>query len=92
MSVIDDLHRAREAFERREWVAAYRALTDLDDGDLHADDFAALAITAFLLGHHNEASRHCSAPTRPRPTRATPWERSARRTGSRSSSGKAGRP
>ncbi len=54
MSVIDDLHRAREAFERREWVAAYRALSDLDDAHLQADDFAALATSAFLLGHGND--------------------------------------
>nr|NIR60551.1 helix-turn-helix transcriptional regulator [Gammaproteobacteria bacterium] len=54
MSMVDDLHRAREAYERREWVAAYRALSDLDDTHLQADDFAALAITAFLLGHRND--------------------------------------
>jgi DNA-binding NarL/FixJ family response regulator len=54
MSVVDDLHRAREAYERREWVAAYHALSDLDDTGLQADDFAALAITAFLLGHGND--------------------------------------
>lgn len=54
MGLVDDLHRAREAYERREWVAAYRALTDLGDTNLRADDFAALAITAFLLGRHND--------------------------------------
>ena len=54
MSVLDDLHQARETYERREWVAAYRALSDLDDAHLQADDFAALAITAFLLGHRND--------------------------------------
>jgi DNA-binding NarL/FixJ family response regulator len=54
MSVVDDLHRAREAYERREWVAAYRALSDLDDTHLRAEDFSALAITAFLLGHRND--------------------------------------
>ena len=54
MSVVDDLHQARETYERREWLAAYRALSDLDDAHLQADDFAALAITAFLLGHRND--------------------------------------
>jgi DNA-binding NarL/FixJ family response regulator len=54
MSVVDDLHRARETYERREWVAAYRALSDVDDTHLRADDFAALAVTAFLLGHRND--------------------------------------
>ena len=52
--MLDDLHQARETYERREWVAAYRALSDLDDAHLQADDFAALAITAFLLGHRND--------------------------------------
>ncbi|GAA1191574.1 response regulator transcription factor [Prauserella alba] len=54
MGLVDDLHRAREAYERREWVAAYRALADLDDTHLRADDFAALAVTAFLLGRRND--------------------------------------
>ncbi len=54
MGVIEDLHRAREAYERREWVAAYRALADLNDTELKADDFLALATTAYLLGRRND--------------------------------------
>ncbi len=54
MGVLEDLHRAREAFERREWVSAYRALSDVDDAQLAADDFAALATAAYLLGHQND--------------------------------------
>ncbi len=54
MGVIEDLHRARRAYERREWVAAFRALSDLDDTELEAQDFAALATTAYLLGRHND--------------------------------------
>ena len=54
MGVVDDLHSAREAYERREWVAAFRALSDLGEPALTADDFAALATTAYLLGHHND--------------------------------------
>ncbi len=54
MGVIEDLHRAREAYERREWVSAYRALSDLDDNELGAQDFAALAVTAYLLGRIND--------------------------------------
>lgn len=54
MGVIEELHRAREAYERREWVTAYRALSDLDDAELAAEDFAALAITAYLLGRRND--------------------------------------
>ena len=54
MGIVDDLAEAREAYERREWVSAYRALSDLDSGDLRADDFTALATTAYLLGRHND--------------------------------------
>lgn len=54
MGVVDDLHRARDAYERREWVSAYRALSDLDGSDLTAGDFTALATTAYLLGQRND--------------------------------------
>lgn len=54
MGIVDDLAAAREAYERREWVAAYRALSDLDSAGLRADDFTALATTAHLLGRHND--------------------------------------
>ena len=54
MSIVDDLHRARQAYERREWVAAYRALSDLDEAELKAADFVALATTAYLLGRRND--------------------------------------
>lgn len=54
MGVVEDLHRAREAYERREWVAAYRELSDLDEAELKAEDFAALATTAYLLGRRND--------------------------------------
>ena len=54
MGVVDDLQRAREAYERREWVSAFRALSDLDDTTLKAADFSALATTAYLLGRRND--------------------------------------
>ena len=54
MGVVDDLREAREAYERREWVSAYRTLSDLDEGNLTAGDFAALATTAYLLGRRND--------------------------------------
>lgn len=54
MSIVDDLHRAREAYERREWVVAYGALSDLDESALKPDDFVALATTAQLLGRRND--------------------------------------
>lgn len=54
MGVVDDLHRARAAYERRDWLSAYRTLTDLDKSALTAGDYAALATTAYLLGRHND--------------------------------------
>lgn len=54
MGVVDDLARARDAFERREWVAAYDALSDVDDDKMLADDFARLSTTAYLLGRKND--------------------------------------
>jgi DNA-binding CsgD family transcriptional regulator len=54
MGVLDDLSRAREAYERREWVSAYRTLSSLDGSDVTAVDFAALATTAYLLGKRND--------------------------------------
>ena len=54
MGVVDDLARAREAYERREWVAAYDSLSDLDASALDADDFARLSVMAFLLGRKND--------------------------------------
>jgi DNA-binding NarL/FixJ family response regulator len=54
MGVVDDLHRAREAYERREWLRAYRTLSDLDESALTAGDYTALAITAYLLGRRND--------------------------------------
>jgi tetratricopeptide (TPR) repeat protein len=54
MGVVDDLHRAREAYERRDWLSAYRTLSDLDESELAAGDFTALATTAYLLGRRND--------------------------------------
>jgi DNA-binding CsgD family transcriptional regulator/tetratricopeptide (TPR) repeat protein len=54
MGIVDDLQRARTAFEQRDWAAAYERLTAAD-GDpsavgLGADDLMTLAMAAFLLG------------------------------------------
>jgi DNA-binding CsgD family transcriptional regulator len=54
VGVIQDLRRAREAYERREWVSAYQALSGLADTELEPDDFVALATAAFLLGRTND--------------------------------------
>jgi DNA-binding CsgD family transcriptional regulator len=54
MGVVDELVRAREAYDRREWVAAYGDLSQADTGAMTADDFARLATTAYLLGRKND--------------------------------------
>lgn len=54
MGIVEDLAAAREAYERREWVAAYRALSDLDSAGLQAGDFTLLGTTAYLLGRRND--------------------------------------
>ncbi|RYU08828.1 LuxR family transcriptional regulator [Nocardioides iriomotensis] len=55
MGVVDGLRAAREAYERRDWLAAYDVLSDVEPEDLGADDFARLATTAHLLGRRNDA-------------------------------------
>lgn len=55
MGVTQDLDRARTAFERREWVAAFRALSELDDDVvLRLPDLLDLATTAYLTGRRND--------------------------------------
>jgi DNA-binding CsgD family transcriptional regulator/tetratricopeptide (TPR) repeat protein len=54
MGVVDELIRAREAYERRDWVAAYGDLSHADADAMNADDFARLATSAYLLGRTND--------------------------------------
>lgn len=54
MGVVDELVRAREAYDRQEWVAAYDGLSDLSPAELTAEDFARLAMAAFLRGRPND--------------------------------------
>ncbi|MFD4291743.1 LuxR C-terminal-related transcriptional regulator [Rhodococcus sp. NPDC058505] len=55
MGVVERLVRARESYERREWVAAYEALSDAAVATaLDGDDFARLAAAAHLTGRKND--------------------------------------
>lgn len=45
----DEVRRAREAFDRRDWLAAYEGLSAAGEGALRAADFADLATAAYLL-------------------------------------------
>jgi ATP/maltotriose-dependent transcriptional regulator MalT len=54
MGVVEELVRAREAYDRREWVAAYDGLSDPGTDALSAADFARLATAAYLLGRRND--------------------------------------
>jgi DNA-binding CsgD family transcriptional regulator len=53
MGVVDELIRAREAYDRREWLAAYGGLSDVAQDELTPDDFVQLATAAYLLGRRN---------------------------------------
>lgn len=57
MGVVDTLVRAREAFDRHDWLAAYEGLSTAGDDALLAADFADLAAAAFLVGRHNDCLR-----------------------------------
>jgi len=54
VGVADDLLQARQAYERREWVAAYEGLSAASVDTLLADDFALLAQAAYLVGRRND--------------------------------------
>jgi ATP/maltotriose-dependent transcriptional regulator MalT len=54
MGVVEELLRARDAYDRREWVAAYDGLAEASPDALAADDFVRLATVAYLLGRRND--------------------------------------
>ncbi len=54
VGVVEDLNRAREIYERRDWVAAFDALSHLEDAHLQVTDFGSLATSAYLLGRTND--------------------------------------
>jgi DNA-binding NarL/FixJ family response regulator len=54
VNVVEELLRAREAFDRRDWVAAYEGLSAAGSDALLAADFADLGTAAFLVGRHND--------------------------------------
>jgi DNA-binding CsgD family transcriptional regulator len=56
---VDELLRAREAYERRDWVLALDRLRGA--GDLAPEDTMALATSAYLLGNVDEAVRALQA-------------------------------
>jgi DNA-binding NarL/FixJ family response regulator len=54
MGVVDDLLRARVAYDRRDWLAAYGGLSEAAADELTADDFSRLATVAYLVGRRND--------------------------------------
>jgi DNA-binding NarL/FixJ family response regulator len=54
MGVVEELIRAREAYDRREWLAAYGGLSGASPDELTAEDFVRLATMAYLLGRRND--------------------------------------
>ena len=57
MAVTDGPVAAREAFDRRDWVATYDALVSADVAAMQPDDQARLATAAYLLGRRSESVR-----------------------------------
>ena len=56
MSVVDQLVRARETYEQRDWARAFATWSDIEPEALTADDLAGLATAAYLLGNRAEAA------------------------------------
>ena len=57
MSVVDDLVRAREIYERGDWGSAFAAWSALDPATLTDDDLSRLAMAAYLVGRRDDAVR-----------------------------------
>lgn len=59
MGIVDDLERARLAYERRDWAVAYEELSAAADesGALGADELLALATAAYLVGNDDACIR-----------------------------------
>jgi DNA-binding CsgD family transcriptional regulator len=81
VDVVEELLRAREAFDRRDWVAAYEGLSATGNDALLAADFADLATAAFLVGRHNDCIQalqrafqaHLDAGDQPAAVRCAFW-------------------
>ena len=54
MGVVEELITAREAYGRRDWLAAYEGLAAAAHDELTAGDFAQLATAAYLTGRRND--------------------------------------
>jgi len=55
MGTVEDLLRARETFERGDWIAAFEAWSAADPSALEPDDELHLATVAHLIGRYDDA-------------------------------------
>jgi ATP/maltotriose-dependent transcriptional regulator MalT len=55
MGIVDELSKARAAFEQQDWATAFAALAATDPEQLAVDDLERLATAAFLLGRADES-------------------------------------
>jgi DNA-binding CsgD family transcriptional regulator len=55
VSVVDDLVRARETYERGDWASAFAAWSTMDPATLTDNDLSGLATAAYLVGRREEA-------------------------------------
>jgi hypothetical protein len=81
MGVVEELIRAREAYDRREWLAAYGGLSDAAADVLTPDDFNQLATAAYLLGRRNDCVQALQRAYQLNLTPVTRLPRSAARSG-----------
>lgn len=55
VSVVDDLVRARETYERGDWASAFAVWSTMDPTTLTDDDLSGLATAAYLVGRRDDA-------------------------------------
>ncbi len=55
MSIVDDLARAREAYEQGDWLTAYGTLADADAAAVEPEDHLRLGTASYLLGRKDDS-------------------------------------
>lgn len=81
MGIVDELAKARTAFEQQDWAGVWSALGSLDAAELPTDDVERLAEAAFLSGRTDECCQllqrswqtHVEAGRAPEAARAAFW-------------------
>ncbi|KHL17768.1 regulatory LuxR family protein [Mumia flava] len=56
MGIVEQLHRARQAYQQGDWATAGTALSAVPDEQMDADDLQRVATTAFMLGRTSRSA------------------------------------